>query len=253
MSTRRVKPNPSAFRRAADVALAADAQQRLNARRAGAAVSVPTNERITMSRQTKAPASRPAKAPSARSREAQAAVEAALSEGKLTDTSLPAWRAAYERDPQQVRAELRQLAAPAIYNPSMGRAAAAESDLLWKTRGRLGLASAASSAAEIADRYPDVSAHLLGGASVPYTPRPAVLTRSRHGTVLWGGVPTRSDQGTTQVYYFGWVALEEAERRGITPDASALAIHAAQSGAVGAEARAELEAGLPAGSALGAV
>lgn len=197
----------------------------------------------------KAPASQPAKAPSrpapsARSKEAQAAVAAALAEGKIAGTSLPAWRAAYERNPARVRAELRQLAAPRICRP--GQAAAApvgEAALLASTRKTLGLEPSASSAP---------LSHAPAPASAPRPP--AQLTRTEHGNTLYGGVPTRmSDRGTPQVYYFdGWMDIAEFERRGLTPEQSAMAIQVTQQTGTN-ESRAVLNEGLPAGSALGVV
>jgi hypothetical protein len=95
--------------------------------------------------------------------------------------------------------------------------------------------------------------HLYGGATAPTTPRAAELTRTEHGSVLYGGVPTRmSDRGTRQVYYFEWLDVADFEQRGLLPEHSAMAIQATQSMGT-ADAQATLAAGMPAGSALGVV
>jgi hypothetical protein len=51
-----------------------------------------------------------------------AEVRQALSDGKLTDRSVPVWQAAYEREPERVRAELRTLAAPRVNVAAVGAA-----------------------------------------------------------------------------------------------------------------------------------
>jgi hypothetical protein len=241
------------------------------------------------------------------------AVQAALAEGKITDQSLPAWRQAYERNPEATRAELRRLVAPKIYVPGSAGAPVGDKEarLLAGTRAALGLGPApvsttpsppppAGSARGAASGRASVqgaadfglnraaspkgrgipapgSVHPLGAQHGPeptanavraFTPssdplshspspqpvaRPTGLTRTEHGNVLYGGVPTcMSDRGTRQVYYFEWLDIADFEQRGLQPEASAMAIQATQAGGT-PESRATLAAGLPAGGALGVV
>jgi hypothetical protein len=94
---------------------------------------------------------------------------------------------------------------------------------------------------------------LFGGATVPVTPRAAELTGTEQGNVLWGGVPTSmSDRGTLQVYYGSdWLDIDEAQRRGITPQDSALSIGTAPT--IGGAAHQRLLDRLPNGSPLGVI
>jgi hypothetical protein len=84
--------------------------------------------------------------------------------------------------------------------------------------------------------------------------KPAHLTRTKFGTVLYGGVPTRlSERGSRQVFYQNdWIDVDEFQRMGLAPVDSQISIETTQR--VGsAAARQTLNEGLPVTNRLGVV
>jgi hypothetical protein len=190
-----------------------------------------------------------------RKQEATKVIAAAAAEGKFSEARVPFWRERYERDPAATRADLQQLVAvdPELTRRRKHVAAASEpsraDQLHQATRVALGLEQPAPG--------PDRE-RLLGrpapksvAASAP--PKPA-LTTTKHGSIRYGGVPTKlSDRGTRQVFYGGgWLDIPEFEAMGKTPKDSALYIHTILQ--VGqSEALNALRDGLPPGTPLGVV
>jgi hypothetical protein len=193
-----------------------------------------------------------------RKQEATKVIAAAAAEGKFSEARVPFWRERYERDPEGTRATLGQLVAldPALRGrisaAAKHQAAAPPSrsdELHQATRVALGL--------EQPVPRPD-RVRLLGrpapkpvAASAPAKP---ALTTTKHGSIRYGGVPTKlSDRGTRQVFYGGgWLDIPEFEAMGKTPKDSALYIHTILQ--VGqSEALKALRDGLPPGTPLGVV
>jgi hypothetical protein len=187
----------------------------------------------------------------------EAVLAAAIAEGKLVEGSLPAWRKAFDRNPAATQAELRQLVAidPKVHvGGSAGSATDKESRLLQGTRAALGLTPHSNprplaTGGALPESQPPVAQH-----TVHATTENPQLTRTEHGTVLYGGVPTRlSAAGDRQVFQGSdWMMLDEHQRVGFTPSDSAISIYNVQHHGT-SEARQTLEAGLPAGTALGVV
>jgi hypothetical protein len=213
-----------------------------------------------------------------RQREGAKAVKAAVAEGKFSRERAPVYLEQYVRDPEGTRALLARMVA---IDPQLLAATArsqepsSERDLRHRTRVALGLEPAESPVAAAA---PDAGLTRAGGSSSgPLEPSPSKplgptskgivaeratapagspkpqLTRTEHGTVLYGGVVTRysAERDGHEVFHDGdWLPIAEFERRGLTPADSNLAIVTTQQ-AGSAAARKRLNEGLNPAHALG--